>query len=229
MPQNNKSIPSQIKKKVYQEANSSCAFCHENKTELLEIHHITPRAKNGSNKLSNLILVCRNCHSEIENEIISENEVLRTKKLLQQNVHQIGRKRNGQSVNINGPVTESYVANTINIQQDKKYNSENKYPQGSIGADLQKKNYIRYLIKRYYDFREADKSFGRKRKFNHAVIHKNIENKFKARTYYINVTKFEELVEYLQNRIDRTILAKTNKSKGRKSYISFKGYLEKYG
>jgi hypothetical protein len=229
MPRNNKSIPSQVQKKVYQEANSSCAFCHEDKTELLEMHHITPRSENGSNKRSNLILVCRNCHSEIENGLISEKEVLKTKKLLQQNVHQIGRKKNGHSVNIDGPVTDSYVANTINIQQDKNNKSKTKYPDGCIGANLQKKNYIRYLVKRYFDFREADKSFGRERKFNPAVLHKNIENKFKARTYFINENKFEELVEYLQNRIDRTILAKRNKSKGRKSYRSFESYLEKYG
>lgn len=173
--------------------------------------------------------MCRNCHSEIENGIISENEILRTKKLLKQNVHQIGRKKNGQSVNVNGPVTDSYIANTINIQQDKKSNRKIKHPEGSIGANLQKKNYIRYLIKRYYEFREADKSFGRERKFNHAVIHKNVENKFKARTYFMSENRFEELVEYLQSRIDRTILAKRNKSKGKKSYKSFKGYVKEYG
>ena len=34
----------------------------------------------------------------------------------------------------------------------------------------------------------------------------NIENKFKAQTYFINEDKFNEVVRYLQNRIDKTIL-----------------------
>jgi hypothetical protein len=48
--------------------------CREKLT--LEVHHITPRAKGGLNKLSNLIVLCNNCHSKYQGGIYSK-EILR--------------------------------------------------------------------------------------------------------------------------------------------------------
>ncbi len=102
------------------------------------------------------------------------------------------------------------------------------YPSGSIGASIQKKNYLDYLIKHYFDYRKADISFGaiqHARKFNFAEIHKSIESGFKAKTFFIPERRFGEVCIYVQSRIDRTYSGKRNNSRGIPNYRSFAEYL----
>jgi len=47
-------------------------------------------------------------------------------------------------------------------------------------ADLAKRNYVKYLVERYHEYREADVRFGRTDRFHYSVIFKNIESAFKA-------------------------------------------------
>jgi len=98
-----------------------------------------------------------------------------------------------------------------------------EYPDGSIGADLLRRNYIRYLTERYFRFREADASFGPKavRRFSYAVLFKNIETRFKAPTYFIPTARFDELVDFLHQRLEATILGKRNRAKGQRNYETF--------
>ena len=99
------------------------------------------------------------------------------------------------------------------------------YPAGCIGADLAKRNYVKYLVDRYHKYREADGSFGRVQRFNYAVLFKNIEAKFKAPTYFIPEDRFEELVDYLHDRIDNTILGRRNRKRVVHNYESFDEYV----
>ncbi|OPY74596.1 MAG: hypothetical protein A4E65_03772 [Syntrophorhabdus sp. PtaU1.Bin153] len=94
----------------------------------------------------------------------------------------------------------------------------------SIGADTIKKGYIDYLIKRYYDYRQADASYGSFRPFNHAEIHTTIQRRFKAKTFFIHVSRFEELCDYIKSRVDQTIQGKRNRSRGVLNYDSFEKY-----
>ncbi len=98
-----------------------------------------------------------------------------------------------------------------------------EYPRGSIGADLVRRNYIRYLTERYHRYREADAGFGRKalRKFSYAVLFTNIESRFKSPTYFIPAARFDELVDFLQHKVDGTVLGKRNRALGRRSYDTF--------
>ncbi|MFI5381193.1 MAG: hypothetical protein ACHRHE_18000 [Tepidisphaerales bacterium] len=98
------------------------------------------------------------------------------------------------------------------------------YPDGCIGANLPKHNYVKYLVERYHDYREADMGFGRKERIHYAVLFKNIEAKFKAPTYFIPVGRFEALVDYLHSRIDKTILGRRNLSRGIRNFESFDEY-----
>lgn len=111
------------------------------------------------------------------------------------------------------------VTNIVVVKTSKKLRSE--YPTGCIGSDLMRRNYVRYLVERYHKFKAADGSFGKATGYSYAVIYKTIESKFKAPTYFIPVERFPELVDYLQGRIDRTILGKRNLSRGQASYSTF--------
>jgi hypothetical protein len=114
------------------------------------------------------------------------------------------------------------VHTTINhIQRGRGINRPNEYPAGSIGSDLEHRNYVRYLVQRYHRFRQADSGFGRaSARFSYAVIFRNIEREFKVQTYFISDTRFKDLVEYLQQHIDRTILGKRNRKREIRNYAS---------
>jgi hypothetical protein len=134
-----------------------------------------------------------------------------------------GKTSTSNIVKITGDVSGSIVANTIHL--DGKRSPRMNYPAGSVGANLHKKNYIQYLITRYYKYREADKSYGATRAFAHAEIYKSIESKFKVKTNFVPEHRFEELSNYLKQRIDRTILGKNNAKKGNRNYESFEDFL----
>ena len=127
---------------------------------------------------------------------------------------------------ITGTGSHAFViqdAGQVNVHFEQKRKPKVEYPSGSIGADLVRRNYIRYLTERYFRYREADASFGPKavRRFSYAVLFKNVEARFKAPTYFIPVARFDELVDFLQDKIQRTILGKRNRVRGHRNYDSF--------
>src|SRR5712692_1621872 len=110
---------------------------------------------------------------------------------------------------------------TINqIYRGRRSSRPTEYPVGSIGSDLEQRNYVRYLIQRYHRFREADSSFGMSgpARFSYAVIFTNIERKFRAPTYFIPQARFDDLVKHLQQHIDGTILGRNNRARGIRNY-----------
>jgi hypothetical protein len=225
------SIPAKTQKLIFKEAGNRCAFCGMDDIYALEIHHIRSREDGGGDEPENLILVCSNCHSQITYGVISPADVVTKKREL---IYTKPKNRTQSSlsniVNIRGSVKGSIVANVVKISNAKK--SVNKYPEGSVGADLMKKNYLDYLIHRYYDYRKADSSFGafdHAEKFHYAEIHKSIRKRFKARTFYVLIHRFQEECQYIQERIAKTILGKRNKSRGISSYKSFDEYVKEQG
>ena len=98
-------------------------------------------------------------------------------------------------------------------------------PEGALGNDLLRKNYATYLIRRYGDFKQAELK-RRDEKFNWGALNKSIYTKYKAAGInHIPVSRFGDLVDFLQAKIDKTILGRTQKSKGGRNYSSFEQYL----
>jgi hypothetical protein len=113
-------------------------------------------------------------------------------------------------------------SDNVRVQIGGKRKPKMEYPVGSIGADLLRRNYIRYLTERYFRYREADASFGRKTgRFSYAVLFKNVESHFKAPIYFIPVARFDDLVDFLQRKIETTILGKKNRARGHRNYETF--------
>jgi hypothetical protein len=224
MPRNDAHIPKQTEKAVYQESNSSCSFCGEDTISTLEIHHIISRENGGSNTKGNLIVVCANCHSKITNGEIPFNAVIARKKELQ--------KKNKTPVNqtskniIKGNFSNSFVANNMNVilNKEKQKSPKFNYPANAIGSDLDKLNYVKRLIKRYQEFKKADRTI---QKMEYSRIYTSIQNTFYAKYDLIPLERFDNLVVWLQLRIDKTILGKNRKSKGLKNYSTFKEFIEK--
>jgi 5-methylcytosine-specific restriction endonuclease McrA len=59
---NSSSIPPAIRRLVFAEARHQCQQPGCNHTSFLEVHHVIPRARGGTNDVSNLKLICSACH-----------------------------------------------------------------------------------------------------------------------------------------------------------------------
>lgn len=216
------------KKLIFQEAGSQCSFCDEDDVSALEIHHIVAVESEGSDGPENLILVCSSCHSKITHGVISSADVvLKKRELIYGEPRHVRKSGVANSVQVCGDVSRSVVGNVIHISG--KRPPRMNYPVGSVGANVIMKNYIDYLVKKYYDYRKADPSFGAYEhgaRFHHAEIHTTIQRKFKAKTFFVPEFRFQEECAFIKARIDRTILAKRNKSQGIENYRSFEEFFE---
>ncbi|MCA1600557.1 MAG: HNH endonuclease [Acidobacteria bacterium] len=220
-------IPSRTKKLIFQEARSQCSFCDESEVSALELHHIISVENGGSNGPENLILVCSSCHSKITQSVMSQVDVVERKRAL---IYGEPRSKNTSQpsnvISIDGHVSRSIVANTVRFAG--KGSPRIQHPVGSVGANIHMKNYLDYLIKRYFEYRKGDASFGahgHAQKFHQAEIHTSINSKFKAKTFFVPGHRFEEECSFIKQRIERTILGKRNKARGIPNYGSFQEFL----
>lgn len=59
----NEMIGSDIRRAIHERDRHRCMNCHRSGDGvILDVHHIVPRGQAGSNRFSNLILLCRQCH-----------------------------------------------------------------------------------------------------------------------------------------------------------------------
>jgi hypothetical protein len=106
---------------------------------------------------------------------------------------------------------------TINqTRLGRRSNRANEYPVGSIGSNLERRDYVEYLVDRYHRAREVSSPA----RFSYAAIFTKINRKFGAPTYFVPQTRFDDLVKYLQQRIDATLLGKNNRARGIRNYRS---------
>lgn len=193
----------------------------------------------------NLVLLCRRHHKMVDAEPdvysvdalealkrIREEEMGRPEqatdvffaKILLGDLRRIEVTNNGGNVVIDSP--GAIIAETVNVKTTRK--TVNIQPaSGTIGADLKASRYIQHLISRYNEFASADKS--RDTKFSHGAISKNIETNFRGPWRMLAIEDFDALCAYLQQRISRTRLAKSNAAKGIKAFSSFEDYAQREG
>ena len=226
-----KSIPSIIRKKLTQESQSTCPFCGEDDVSTAEFHHIIPISEGGTNEFENLIYICANCHSKVTQGQIPHSEVKKVKELLGEGKHPFFKEEAASSV-IHADFTKGanlgVVANTIQNVEIKTTRRTVKLeaPQGSIASSLRHTNYTKHLIDRYHEFKMIEIG---KETMKWPVFYQQIKRRFGANWKMVPLERFEDLVLYIQSRIDNTKHGRVRESRGRNNYSSFKEYLEKHG
>ncbi len=128
-------------------------------------------------------------------------------------------------INFTGGANQGIVANTVKIQTTKK-NVTISAPQGTIASSLIHKNYSKYLIDRYHDFKVA--AVG-KEKMNYSIIYGAIKKEFGAKWDMMPLSSFSKLSTFLQKRIDNTILGKNKKANNVRRYSTYDEYISKHG
>jgi hypothetical protein len=128
----------------------------------------------------------------------------------------------GGNVMVNSP--GSVLATNVTFKTTK---SKVKFApaEGTLGSDAVRRNYVKHLIDRYNNF--ASKQT-RRTKFVFPAIYATIREEFKADWERIPLPRFEDLVDFLQKRVDRTQLGSINRGKGIKNYSTFEEYRRKY-
>lgn len=124
----------------------------------------------------------------------------------------------GGHVMLNSP--GAVQATTVTIKSVKKSLRSLPAP-GSLGAEAIPRNYLKHLIDRYKHF--ASQQRGRTG-YAHGFVFALIKRQFKADWDRIPMSRFSELVDLLQKRIDGTQIGRINRSKGTKNYSSFEEY-----
>jgi len=101
-------------------------------------------------------------------------------------------------------------------------------PDGALGNDLYKKNYVNYLSKRYGDWKQLQfDTDGRGEKFNWASHNKSLMNRYHASGInFIPVTHFDELVNFLKSKIDKTQFGRNNKAKNKRNYSELEEHVK---
>lgn len=66
-----------VKAAVLDRDNHTCQICAGKDTQL-EVHHIIPKSQGGSNRMENLITLCKNCHEKIHKNELKINKEVRS-------------------------------------------------------------------------------------------------------------------------------------------------------
>ena len=215
-----KTIPTKTRALLQQEINSQCPVCESRDVDHFEVHHIDESPEN--NTFDNLLMLCPICHSKVTKGDITKNQVIGIKDVLKlKTANRAAKEAKGNTIKIKGTIKNSTIANTVNADTiifKSKSKPKIEYADGSIGKKAELKNYIKHLIDRYNEYKESE--LGRD-KMKYQLIYGAIKNEFKASAFQVPETQFEQLANYLHDRIDKTRMGKINKSKGYKNYSSF--------
>lgn len=166
-----------------------------------------------------------NCDIESACKIIHENGLeMDVLKLSDEVKNKIDNTNNGNVLTFNGTNNEGIVANVVNLKTlNKKINIS--APQGTISSSINHRNYIKYLIDRYHEFKVADVG---KKNVKYPIFYNSIKREFGAKWDMVSLVNFTELSNFIQNRIDKTILGKNRKSKQIRSYSTYEEYFSKH-
>jgi len=214
-------ISARTRKLVFQEAASHCAFCRESDVDVLDVCHIDPRANGGATDPANLILACATCHRKMDSGVISPAEILAAKRALAATAQQPTRSEpaTAKVLNFHGTNRSGIVANVVKITTTAAVKMPP--PAGIIAADADRRSYVKRLIDRYNDFKRHEM----KGSMQFQRIYAAIKREFKCKWDYVPISRFDDLVAYLQHRIDSTILGKINRKNDHPNYTTFEQFV----
>ncbi len=213
----------QIEKEIEKAKNFKPALSHyliatsiNRKAELQEKVNVLNSQHNEKNLFSISILFWE----DIIGTIMTNDEIF------EKHYPQLSLKKSrGDSYSINATDNKnSIIGNIITINALKNPNIIKAPIQDTIGSNTYMKNYAKHLIDRYHEFKKAEINAGNG-KMKYALIYSAIKREIGFSWDEIPYESFEDLCEYLQKRIDNTILGKSQKRSGIKNYSTYEEYM----
>lgn len=223
-----KPIPAKLRAALQQEIGSACPICTNTDVGHFDVHHIDENPEN--NEPSNLLMLCKGCHSKITKGEISATEAKGIKRTLVNIGAVRAQPMPTQTYNFHGSIGNAVIGsgNTINNNQPRK-TTKQKYPPGCIGHNAVQANYVSYLIDRFHEYKEWEVG---KENMRWGLFPSQLKKKFKVGTqrtiYNLPDTRFDELCIEIQRRIEGTKFGRMKKGSQR-LFSSFEQYLEEQG
>lgn len=169
---------------------------------------------------SNVLVDMKRSHEKHPVGELSPDDALRAELLLKhyRDVYVL----TGDNVMVNSP--GGFQVTNLVIKNPKRKSVQIAPPDGSLASRLSMRNYIKHLIDRYNEF--ASQQPGRD--FRYPRIYATIKKEFGAKWDLIPVDRFDQLVSFLQRRIDTTMRGRMNRGGRVPNYSTYDQYLEKY-
>ena len=212
-----KNLTALQRKELQQEAGSKCAWCGDESAEGWEFHHIDGRPENTVNE--NLIMLCGRCHNiaEANNGKITIDDLYQRKR-------ELAVQRQAVSVlqekTVSPTITDSIVASgnshcsfTQNVYTAKKTVSRVAPAPDSIACNAEARNKINMMIRTLGDYRLKGHP-DRNARAVFSAIQKDLAKHFEATSFLsISMSRFDDVVAYLQEKIDGTVQGRINKGR----------------
>ena len=115
-------------------------------------------------------------------------------------------------------------ADTVKIMGNRTRVIQTPHPE-SLSADLDRRNYIKYLIDRYNKFQFADKDKSGKGKY--VIIYNAIKNQFGMKWDAVPLIYFDNLVTFLQRRILNSKIGRIRNAQGYRCFSCYEDWIRK--
>lgn len=222
-------IPKRLEKSLYQEANSRCFVCGSDEIATLEIHHIVPFEEIGAHHVSDMIVLCRNCHAKAHSGEISRDKLYQAKRSAKtppldrpnQVVPSSGTVIGHGAIVAGGSITAGGDIRVTVLRQT--HRSRASIIPGTVATDRFKIGYLKYLATRHQDFKEYEVG---KDQTRYPVIYKSYQREIRFSIEQTPLERFEVAIEYLQQRINNTKLGRIRRGQGQKLYSTFNEFAE---
>lgn len=191
--------------------------------------HQTERQRSDA---ANLILLCANHHKQVDSDPVAypaerlyamkrESELPITPEITAGLEYRARLFCQNYIVHAKGDVNVSSIhAQNVTIQMEKNRRATITPPDHVIAASACHRNYLKYLIDRYQEFARAQPN----REFRYAVVYESIKREFKATWDWIPLSRFVEVISFMQDRIDNTWLGRQKKKQGIARYDDFDSF-----
>jgi hypothetical protein len=235
-------------KGLFARSGNRCAFpgcdlplVEKNDIVTGEICHIRSRGAGGPryhpsqtdaarNDAANLILLCARHHKIVDDapEVYTADNLCAMKKEREmpgiEVTPEIARRAElllqKLIINVRGDLSATIHAHTFTINNAKRTNTKPVPTSDVVGGSSPHRTYLKYLIDRYQEFARAQKD----REFKYPVVYQSIRNKFKANWDWVPLSCFQEVISFMQAKIDGTLIGRQHKKQGKLSYEDFERY-----
>lgn len=212
-----KAVPRLLERQLYQEVNNHCPMCGNEDLGSLVIHHIIPHAERARHNAGHMIVLCASCHAKADRGEISA-DALYSAKQLPRILKFPGAAGSQQVIGDNNMVAGRDL--NVTIRGRSKCKAPVVLP-GTVGTDPRRAGYLKYLAKRYNQFKEWEAG---RDGMKYAVIYVCYQREMK---YGIDATPlplFDAAVDWLQNRIFRTKLGRILCTRGQRAFSTFEEF-----
>lgn len=209
---------------LQKEVGSQCPICGNGDVGEFQVHHLNGNPSDSD--LTNLLLICPNCHAKFTNHTYSP-EIGYQAKLKAIQKTSSGKNNHESSphiVQINHGDKVVQAAGNVSIRMPCGRKSKAAVPiSGVIGTSPHERAYIQYLYNRLMDYKMAIPGYDGGRAGR--VVSRYVRDAFGTTKWtMVPIDQFDALSALLQEKIETTPIGRKHAKNGTKAYSTFEEF-----